>query len=1052
MKFEFKSVIAEILASFENKKVSVGTAFYIGDSYFLSTYHCVKKHREAQLLLCFAETSDEFPVKIVDFDTSMDIVLLFSEDEVDEKKYIIPFMPITDIQPKCEFWLAGYGDRESYDDHVPAPVCGIILDVNNYKHDLALQGSGLYEGMSGAPIIVGTSENPRIAGMLKKIKNYQQNFFNNDNGANRGIAVSSFDIISFLSHCNLTFNPEISDLSHRHKNLELLYDLILRKKKVIINGIKGIGKYFIFQEVFSWFNCKICIDIICRGMSLNSSNFFQHPQVIKRFNLNQKRREDENVEFINDALMRDNQLSEIVILIRDFSNVDVDLLNYLAKLNIAIVILSEFQILDSTTWEQINILPLSKRETAQFIQRCSANKKIEKLTYYQFEKLVKDIFLACSGIPLLIKWVCAEINSGRNSAYMAISELSDSSVAEKYFVYLENIFAYFESETITEVLIAIAVSKAGISKEILCFVTNKEKHDIDKAVAYLIDNCLIIDSQTIEDAELRYFTYQIIYDYCVQKYEAIVTSYIKRYIDYFSDYAEKNDYESIDPDELWTLFLWSEKYHKSFFLNWMFTFSYYFFETGQLSIRKEIGQRAQKICEKNGNHLIKLWAIINEIAYLEYVQGNYNEAESLLRNHIGEAKKLAIEEKDYSNRFNGKFILGLVYRYLGLVLSKKGLYKEAYDNFKNAVTIFLELNRIAVLENTILELGEMLLVVGNFDFAFSCFRNCELFYKLDSNRKPWMNSWLARTYLNLAKWYYINNCNADMTKYIVRCEELLKCKDSKLVKMELNLFLCEICSNDLKQSEYYWGIAQELSKSMNIELAKSHMRDTMKHNNLVFILTKYPYSGESKTRLIKDIGYEKATEIAAALLKDVTLTLSGYQYDLLVCPPESDLKYEKEYRAMLPSNIEFSFIMKGGLRGKETNLYDNIVDFFNNYKKVMLVFSDTPFIMPNLVLECFDKLDEQDIVIGSDGGEGYYLVGMSRPYDIFSSLSNLRIPYLSATLEILDSMCAKYSVVHPLRDLDTLQDISLIPWNQNRNCWINTQNKLIEFGLITPTL
>ncbi len=47
----------------------------------------------------------------------------------------------------------------------------------------------------------------------------------------------------------------------------------------------------------------------------------------------------------------------------------------------------------------------------------------------------------------------------------------------------------------------------------------------------------------------------------------------------------------------------------------------------------------------------------------------------------------------------------------------------------------------------------------------------------------------------------------------------------------------------------------------------------------------------------------------------------------------------------------------------------------------MFVFSDTPFIMPNLVLECFEKLDEQDIIIGSDGGEGYYLVGMSQPYD-----------------------------------------------------------------------
>lgn len=281
----------------------------------------------------------------------------------------------------------------------------------------------------------------------------------------------TFDIINFLSHCNSTINLEIADLSHRHKNAELLYELILRKKKVIITGIKGVGKYFLFQEAFSKFNCKIFLDIMCRGMSLNFSNFFQYPQVVKRFNLSQNCREDECVDFINDTLMRDNQLLETVILIRDFSHVDVSLLNDLAKLNIAIVILSEFQILDSTDWEQINILPLNKRETANFIRICSANRKIEKLAYSRFDKLANDIFLACSGIPLLIKWVCAEINSGRNSAYTALSELSDSSVAEKYFVYLENIFDNFELKLVTEVLIAIAISKAGINKEILRIVS-----------------------------------------------------------------------------------------------------------------------------------------------------------------------------------------------------------------------------------------------------------------------------------------------------------------------------------------------------------------------------------------------------------------------------------------------------------------------------------------------------------------------------------------------------------------------------------------------------
>lgn len=155
---------------------------------------------------------------------------------------------------------------------------------------------------------------------------------------------------------------------------------------------------------------------------------------------------------------------------------------------------------------------------------------------------------------------------------------------------------------------------------------------------------------------------------------------------------------------------------------------------------------------------------------------------------------------------------------------------------------------------------------------------------------------------------------------------------------------------------------------------------------------------------------------------------------MLVCPPMEDIQYANEFQKIIP-NARFSYVFEGGLRGGDSNTFERIEQFFNTYKEIALVYSDTPFVQKFIIEECFKLLETQDVVIGSDGEGGYYMVGMKDPYDIFTPLSNLRIPYLTATLQILDRIDVKYSVIHPLKDLDTVHDIKKILWEEHVGLW-----------------
>ena len=154
----YKEIIAEIQS---DNGETLGTAFYIGNNFFISSYHCVYKV-DLNLVVFFAETKEGILVSIIQWDENNDIVLLCAQNDDVVNRYPFPFANVEALYPRCEFWLSGFGNRENYKEHVPAPAYGVILDAINNDTELDLEGSGLYPGMSGAPLIVGDWDNPMI--------------------------------------------------------------------------------------------------------------------------------------------------------------------------------------------------------------------------------------------------------------------------------------------------------------------------------------------------------------------------------------------------------------------------------------------------------------------------------------------------------------------------------------------------------------------------------------------------------------------------------------------------------------------------------------------------------------------------------------------------------------------------------------------------------------------------------------------------------------------------------------------------------------------------
>ncbi len=182
----------------------------------------------------------------------------------------------------------------------------------------------------------------------------------------------------------------------------------------------------------------------------------------------------------------------------------------------------------------------------------------------------------------------------------------------------------------------------------------------------------------------------------------------------------------------------------------------------------------------------------------------------------------------------------------------------------------------------------------------------------------------------------------------------------------------------------------------------------------LIIFIKNPVLGKVKTRLAATIGDEKAMEVYLKLLEH-TLKIAGRTN------VEVNLFFSDEVMNEFP--FPKKYIQRGEDLGQRMkNAFDKC--FSEGGKKVIIIGTDCAQLTKELILEAFEKLDSDSVVIGPALDGGYYLLGMKEPLSgIFDGIEWSTSSVFSETKRKMESVGIRYSVLKQLRDIDTEVDL-----------------------------
>ena len=193
----------------------------------------------------------------------------------------------------------------------------------------------------------------------------------------------------------------------------------------------------------------------------------------------------------------------------------------------------------------------------------------------------------------------------------------------------------------------------------------------------------------------------------------------------------------------------------------------------------------------------------------------------------------------------------------------------------------------------------------------------------------------------------------------------------------------------------------------------------MSRQNLIIIFTRNPELGKVKTRLAKTIDDESALNIYKFLLGHTEKTIRNIDSDKAVY-------YSVKVRSndIWDKTIYQKYQQKGEDLGiRMLNAFKDA--FSSGYKKVVIVGSDLFDLKPKHIDEAFQKLENNDIVIGPAEDGGYYLLGMKTlNSQVFQNKDWGTSTVFQNTINDLEN--ESVFLLEELNDIDVYEDIKNI--------------------------
>ncbi len=224
-----------------------------------------------------------------------------------------------------------------------------------------------------------------------------------------------------------------------------------------------------------------------------------------------------------------------------------------------------------------------------------------------------------------------------------------------------------------------------------------------------------------------------------------------------------------------------------------------------------------------------------------------------------------------------------------------------------------------------------------------------------------------------------------------------------------------------QQLRNFFYIIWYLLGATHKELEKKY--NPVKHNvlNSLIIFARYPQKGKVKTRLAKNIGDDHALKLYQLCLYNIIKEVQQIQ-NIERCIYISDKTDLEQMQNIIDGDFRFYSQSPGNLGLRMKNALSECLN--RGSKKIIIIGTDVPDLSKSIIKDAFNKLDENEIVIGPSYDGGYYLLGSKFLHnELFEKIQWSTNMVFEHTLKIAQKLGLKIHTLPHLHDIDTGKDL-----------------------------
>jgi rSAM/selenodomain-associated transferase 1 len=189
----------------------------------------------------------------------------------------------------------------------------------------------------------------------------------------------------------------------------------------------------------------------------------------------------------------------------------------------------------------------------------------------------------------------------------------------------------------------------------------------------------------------------------------------------------------------------------------------------------------------------------------------------------------------------------------------------------------------------------------------------------------------------------------------------------------------------------------------------------------LIIFIKNIEKGKVKTRLASTVGDDKALQIYQALLnhtREVATKVSATRHLFYSNRIAEDEWSKNDFEKYIQEGEDLGIRMANGFK-----------KVFEKNDNVVIIGSDCASLTPQIVNQAFEKLEENDFVIGPAQDGGYYLLGMNKFMpSVFENIEWSTESVFEKTIQNIEHLNKKYDLLPTLSDIDYEEDWLKYGW------------------------